>query len=700
MSQLLQRPRATHEVAKFRGSSSHTQPSVYDGTVILRDIVLESGQHLEGLELSYRLEGAINDARDNVVLAVHSLTGDVRASDWWRGVVGVHEAVDTSSNAVLCATLAGSPGSRVVTDSASTEDSIPSYTVRDQALILAKLLDELHVKVPRLVIGGSLGGMVTLEFAASFPERVSQAIVIAAPAAQTAQGIAWNAIMRKAIEIGGATEGLALARMVGMLSYRTPEGLERRFGRTRDENGKFSVERWLSAHGDRLVARYDSEHYNALINAMDTQDIGRGRGGICAALAPVRHRITAVGIAGDLLYPAEAVREWALLAGTRYEEITSPHGHDAFLLETGRVSSIVRRVLAAADKERSSAQASKQASKFGSRASGSTTSDKAQRPLRVAIAGCGNVGGALLHILTQHSESQHAESQQRPIEVVRVLARDGERVRPALLEAVKSGITENERCITNAEQLLEGDIDVLVEAIGGTGVAAELVEAALRRGVRVVTANKALLALHGSSLQALATASGTRIDFEASVGGAVPVIRCLRAGAAGVDIKRISGILNGTTNFVLDQLSQGRSFSEAVREAQDAGYAEADPTRDLSGEDIEDKLRVLAWLAFGADPASVKVARKGLDEETAAWASEVSKQGDRVKLIASCERVGDNIVARIAPERVAANDAWAQVTGPANRIVVESASAGALVFHGAGAGGLATAGAIFADLIA
>lgn len=653
-------------------------PTVIDDATTLHDLRLESGERIDALTVRYRLEGTINASRDNLALVIHSLTGDAQASTWWKGVVGAREAIDSTTHAVLCASLAGSPGAQ----RADSDEPLPRFTTRDQATVLARLLDTIGVRAPRLVIGGSLGGMVALEFAASFPERVNQVIVLAAPAAQTAQGIAWNAIMRRAIDIGGAQDGLALARMVGMLSYRTPDGLERRFGRSRTDDGRFQVESWLSSHGDRLVSRFESSHYAALIDAMDAHDVGRGRGGICAALAPVRHKITGVGIVGDLLYPAEAVREWTLLTGASYEEIASPHGHDAFLLETGRVSSIVRRTLSSGEVVR--ARVVRPAN---------TKPPVQTRALRIAVAGCGHVGGALLQLL-----SNHAQTSGRSLQIVRVLARDGERIRPGLVTAVERGIASNERCITDPAQLLDGDIDILVEAIGGTGTAATLVEAALRRGIRVVTANKALLALHGAYLQQLATSHGTTLDFEAAVAGAVPVVRCLRAGAAGVQVTRVSGILNGTSNYVLDQVSRGHSLSDAIREAQLHGYAEADPTRDLSGEDVEDKVRILAWLGFGVDPASVSVVRRGIDAEIAAWAAQVATEGDRVKLIATCEREGDKVVARIVPTRVAGDDPWAQVAGPANRIVVESESAGALVFHGAGAGGVATAGAIVADL--
>jgi homoserine dehydrogenase len=316
------------------------------------------------------------------------------------------------------------------------------------------------------------------------------------------------------------------------------------------------------------------------------------------------------------------------------------------------------------------------------------------RPLRIALAGCGTVGSALLELLVQH-----ADTVGQPIRVVRVLVRDRSRPRPALVAAALGGLADSAQCITDASRLLDDDIDVLFEALGGTTTAATLVEGALRRGIRVVTANKALLAERGASLAAIAALNDTRFDFEGSVAGAVPVVRCIRSGAAGVGVTRFAGVLNGTSNFVLERVAGGESLADAIALAQRLGYAERDPSRDLSGEDAEDKLRILAWLAFGVDPSRLRVVRRGLDAETAAWAARVAAAGDRVKLLATCARDSDgSITARVIPTRVTADDPWAQVAGAANRIVVESASAGALVFHGAGAGGRATAGAMMADL--
>ncbi|MBL0939585.1 MAG: homoserine dehydrogenase [Gemmatimonadaceae bacterium] len=671
-----------------------TVPSipVVDETVVLHGLTLECGVTLDDVQVHYRLEGTVSSARDNVVLVVHALTGTSHASAWWKGVIGVGEAIDLTRHAVLSAALLGGCGGTTGPRN-SDPDALPAISTRDQAALLALLLDHLGIEAPLLVCGGSLGGMVTLEFAASFPDRVRGAVALAAPAAQTAQGLAWNAIMRRAIALGGTRDGLALARMIGMLSYRTPESLEQRFGRAQDSAGRFQVNDWLDAHGDRLVARFDATSYGALIDAMDVHDVGRGRGGIAAALAPVADRLTGVGIPGDLLYPDHSVREWSDAIQARYHELPSAHGHDAFLLETTRVSRILGEAISHAEARPIARRTNSDASTVPTRKG----KGKSDQVIRVALAGCGHVGGSLLELLTQRGIT--AADGTGNVHVPRVLVRDATRERPALAHAIANGVVAHDACITDPDALLGDDIDVLVEAIGGTEVAAQLVDAAIARGIRVVTANKALLGVRGASLLAAAETQGTTLDFEGAVCGAIPIVRCVRRGAAGVGISGVTGILNGTSNYVLERLAAGESLEAAIATAQELGYAEADPTRDLNGQDAEDKLRILAWLAFGIEPHALEVRRRGIDAETAAWAREAAAAGDRVKLLASVRRVGTQLVARIEPTRVTGDDAWAHVTGPFNRIVVESASAGSLVFQGPGAGGLATAGAVLSDLL-
>ncbi len=436
MTEVLRAAAWRSAAALKRPATTATAWPVRDEILTLHDIRLEHGAHLDTLEVHVRLEGTIAPARDNVVLIAHALTGTVRATEWWKGVVEVGGAIDPTRHAILTANLLG--GCDGTTIPGVPPAPMPRISTRDQAAVLARVLDALQIDAPLLVCGGSLGGQVTLEFAASFPQRVRSAVVLAAPAVQTAQGIAWNAIMRRAVAVGGPEQGLALARMIGMLSYRTPQGLEQRFGANRNERGIFRMQEWLDVHGDMLVARFAADSYVQLLDIMDSHDVGRGRGGVAAALAPVADRLIGVGVPGDLLYPADSVQNWTEVAHTRYAEITSIHGHDAFLLEPAQVGAILRDAIRRAKvvtPSTSTAANNTQASAFVSRLADrtATAQSPALRPLRIALAGCGHVGGALLELL---AGLPHAAER---VQVERVLVRDADRDRPGLDRAIARG---------------------------------------------------------------------------------------------------------------------------------------------------------------------------------------------------------------------------------------------------------------------
>lgn len=311
-------------------------------------------------------------------------------------------------------------------------------------------------------------------------------------------------------------------------------------------------------------------------------------------------------------------------------------------------------------------------------------------PLRVALAGCGTVGGALLGLLRGHRDAVRRQLG-REVQVVSVLVRDPSRARPHS--------PRSELFTTEAAQLLAAGPDVVVEAIGGIDPAGEIVRDALARGTHVVTANKALLAAHGPSLLRLATKTGARLEFEASVGGAVPVVRTLREQLGGHGVQRVRGVVNGTTNFILDRLAEGEAWGAAVAEAQRLGFAEADPSRDLDGRDAEDKLRVLAWLGFHADPRTVPVRREGISPALAALAREAAASGRRVRLVAELTLEGRRLAGVIAPRVLDAGDPLAAARGEENVFEIHSESAGVIRLSGKGAGGSATASAVLADLL-
>jgi homoserine O-acetyltransferase/O-succinyltransferase len=212
------------------------------------------------------------------------------------------------------------------------------------ARLVRQIVDGLGVHRVKLATGGSLGGMVALEWAATFRELTDRTVVFAAPARHPAAAVGWNHIQRKMVELAG-DRGLELARMVAMMTYRTAEEFDVRFGRQRREDGTFLVESYLSRHGQKLLARFDVHSYLALIDAMDSHDVGERRGGVEAALEGLGDRLVGVGIPGDILYREEDVLQWVRPIGATYRQIHSIRGHDAFLLESDQVSAIFREAL-------------------------------------------------------------------------------------------------------------------------------------------------------------------------------------------------------------------------------------------------------------------------------------------------------------------------------------------------------------------
>jgi homoserine O-acetyltransferase len=305
---------------------------------------LESGEVLRDVRQAYHLDGALNDERDNVVLVFHALTGSADAAGgWWTEVIGPGKPIDTNSHAVLCANLLGSCYGTTGPWEPGRED-FPLVTTRDQARLVQLLVDELGITNVALAVGGSLGGMVAMEWAIQNPRMADAVVVLAAPAAHIASAIAWNHIQRQAIEAAGE-RGLEIARMIGMMTYRTPDEQASRFGRRREADGGWSVASYLEHHGRKLRDRFDARSYVALTRAMDSHDVGRGRGGVASALKSIEGRLIGVGIPGDLLYSGGDVRSWVHAAGAEYREIRSIHGHDAFLLESEQTAGILADAL-------------------------------------------------------------------------------------------------------------------------------------------------------------------------------------------------------------------------------------------------------------------------------------------------------------------------------------------------------------------
>ncbi len=315
------------------------------------------------------------------------------------------------------------------------------------------------------------------------------------------------------------------------------------------------------------------------------------------------------------------------------------------------------------------------------------------RPLSVALAGLGTVGVGVLHLLRENADLIAGRAG-RPIAVTAVSARDRGRDRGLTLAGL--------RWYDEPEALADDpEADVIVEVIGGAeGPARALVERALAAGKPVVTANKALIAVHGAALAARAEASGAALAFEAAVAGGIPVIKVLREGLAANRLSRISGILNGTCNFILTVMRErGREFAEVLAEAQKLGYAEADPAFDIDGIDAAHKLAILAALAFGRPVDFAAVHVEGIRAISALDIALAGELGYRIKLLGIARRTAAGIEARVHPAMVPAAAPIARVDGVFNAVVAEGDFVGRVMLEGRGAGAGPTASAVVADLI-
>jgi homoserine dehydrogenase len=317
-----------------------------------------------------------------------------------------------------------------------------------------------------------------------------------------------------------------------------------------------------------------------------------------------------------------------------------------------------------------------------------------ERAVRVAVVGAGFVGRALVELLLDPARAVALEdAATAPVELVGVAVRDVARPRPGVPAELVTG---------DVEGLIDTEgLDILVEVAGGIDPARAYIERALDRGVSVVTANKALMALAGTQLARRAHDHGADLFYEAAVGGAVPILRALRTSLAGERIERVMGIVNGTTNFILSKMtSEGSDYAEALAEAQALGYAEADPSADVEGFDAAAKVQILASLAFGTALQGEEITREGIAGVRSVDVDFAHRSGYVIKLLGVAERVGEHgLSRRVHPAMVPIDHPLAAVNGAMNAVFVEGTRSGPLMWLGQGAGGHPTATAVLGDVL-
>jgi homoserine O-acetyltransferase len=662
------------------------------------------GGSLAAIQVSYEAWGTLNAARDNTVLVIHPMTADCHVAGeyleqplgWWEPLVGPGRVLDTDRFFVVCPNLLGgcygTTGPRFpAPDGEPYLDRFPLLTTRDMMRVQHRFLAALGIGRVALVVGPSMGGMIAWEWAVEAPDAAARVAVVAAPLRTSPHQIGLNWLQRRGIELDitgnevVATLGQMVARGVGMLSYRSPVGLEEKFGRdwfkppgsTLKERGMFNVESWLRHHGRRITQRFDPYTYLLFSRAMDLHDVAYGRGDLVSAVSAVRSRILVVGISSDNLYPPAEVKHGADLldhlgADVRYEEIHSPNGHDAFLLDTDQLEEILRGFL------------SEQPVRT------SQPSVREVRRIRAGVLGAGRVAASFIRLVTDR-QAHLAQHHGLLIEIGAVAEIDrGKALDPVFAHVP---LTYDPETLPDRQ-----DLDVLVDLTRGLG-SLPLVERTLRHRRPVVTPNKILVRAHGEALDRLAFEYGVRLAYHDSIAAGWPLILTLERSLSQARVVGIEAVLSSACNVILELLEDGVPLDRATAAAAARDLTEPDPELDTSGWDSAQKLTLLLSRATGRRYLGHDVELRGLDTLDPALARRARERDLKIKLVAMATEERGRLAATVRPMAARRESHLGLVRGPNNVVVTYAPDGTEMVYSGTGAGALPVATAVLNDLI-
>lgn len=601
---------------------------------------------------------------------------------WWSALCGP-EAIDPASHTVLCPAWPGNGSTWSGFDDAVVPHPL---SVSGLADLVAAWLEGCGCTTPVTFIGASLGGMVGVAFAVRHPERIAKLIAISAGLRPDGWGTATRHLQRELVRDGlrngDVATGMSRARQLGMLTYRGRDELDTRFGKLLPGLDRPPVAEYLDHHGQRFAERFPVKTFLLLSEAIDRLSIAEDADGLRAALEHVTAETIVVGVPGDMLFPwalqVELHRELqAVGAHSSLWKLESLYGHDAFLADQERLAELLRG-----------------AGAFGAlRAAGRPRFEgvgvEPVREIRIGMVGCGTVGSGLLEMIDRQSTAV-AERYGVRFRVSKIAVRDLTKTR-----SVRAGgipITDQP-----LELVSDPEVDVVVEVAGGNALE-PILRAALAAGKPVVTANKVLLASKLAELGVLAQRTETPLYCEAAAAAAIPIIRHLSHRADEID--SLSGILNGTCNFIMTRLEQAElTVEQALTEAQGLGFAEADASADLDGTDAAAKLSILAYRAFGAWVRPDDFPVRGIRDLDPADCDLAESMGCRIRLIARAARIDGALDMAVEPLLLPSWHLLASVEEEYNAVYLRCALSGDLSLFGKGAGSLPTATAVLGDLI-
>ncbi|HTP52404.1 MAG TPA: homoserine O-acetyltransferase [Anaeromyxobacteraceae bacterium] len=700
-------------------------------------VELESGIRLAPVQVAVRTWGTLSPGGDNAVVVCHAFTGSADVDRWWTRMLGPGEALDPDRDFVVCSNILGScygttgPASIDPATGRPYLGSFPAITLRDMVKVQAEAARALGIRRIRAVVGGSLGGMQTLEWALMYPEMVEAIVPIANSARHSAWAIGLSEAQRQAIAAdmrwqGGRYDpadppaaGLAAARMMAMCTYRSWESFEQRYSRRPQAPDVYAVESYLRYQGQQLVDRFDAATYHALTRAMDTHDVARGRGEYEEVLRSIRQPALVVSIGSDALYLPAEQREMARhIPRARLARLESPHGHDAFLIHVEELSAMVAEFREANEGRPRRRRPPTPVARQG-------------QGIHLFVLGKGKVGSEFLEQVRRQAAGLSSDYD---IELRVVGLADSRGAvfdergldlstwRDALAAAPATGPFAVPGGLPLLDRLARLPGPVLLDLTASASLL-PVYEEAFRRGIHAVGANKRPLSAPWPERERLVAArreGHVEFHYETTVGASLPLIDTLKnLVRTGDRVRSIEGALSGTIGFVLGEAEKGTPLSLALRWARELGYTEADPRDDLSGMDSARKAVILAReLGQRAEVEGVEIdpflpaevtAPGTLDElvealrrQDRAFSERVARARARHRVIRYLARLDvESGRIRVGPVEVEPDhraarlrDVEAYVAFTTNRY-----AASPLLVQGAGVGGAVTAGGVLTDVL-
>ena len=654
---------ASQKELKPKSSPSHSFK-------IHETIELECGETLNGLTISYSTYGQLNPDANNVIWVCHALTADANPKDWWAGLVGENDLFNPNDYYIVCANLIGSAygsTSPLICEVENRYDNFPHVSIRDNIFAFDKLRQYLGINQIHTLIGGSMGGQQALEWSIIDNEICKNLILLATNAVMSPWAIALNQSQRLAIEADkswktqaadAAQLGLKAARSVALLSYRNSHAYNSTQFDDFDFDKEVKATSYQNYQGDKLVNRFNAYSYYALTKTMDSHDVGRGRGGHVKALKSIKANTLVIAVSSDILFPIEDSQELAKhIEDSEFKVIDSEFGHDGFLIETKKISSIIQNFyLKQVDKK----------------------SHK-----NIGMFGFGCVGQGVYELI---------QNSKNPDQIKSI----------AIKNEFKARNSGHELLTTNHYRVFQdSSINTVIEAINNSEQAYSIAKLSILNHKKFITANKKMVAKNLKEIIEWNSNSEATILYEAAVAGSIPIIRNLDTYFDHKSTDHIRAIVNGSSNYILTQMIKNNcSYDKALKQAQDSGFAELDPTDDVGGFDSKYKSVILAAHGFGLLCQPEDISNFGIQAIQAADVQFALENNLTIKLIANIKRSqGKAIQVTVMPQFIDNKQELAKVDNENNLVIVNNNQTDFL-FNGAGAGSIATGTAILADLTA